>query len=117
MDPFQNLLNRVVNRKITPFAVNSRYYGLDTNSKTLDNGKSVVYLKRRFIPDRNKSSNYDTEYTVTQGDRLDNLAASYIGDPEQFWKIADNNLSLRPEELVDEPGNKIIISRANTLNT
>lgn len=116
MDPLQNLLKQVVNQPVNVFPANSRYHGLETHSMVLENGKKVKYLKRRFIPDKGKGSNYYTEYTVTQGDRLDNLAASYIGDPEQFWKIADNNLVLKPEELTDEIGNKILISRIDGLS-
>lgn len=116
MDPLQDLLKKVVNRQVSPFAANSRYHGLKTHSKTLENGKNVIYLERRFIPVRSKGSDYRTEHTVTQGDRLDNLSASYIGDPEQFWKIADDNVVLRPEELTDEIGSKIIINKADGLN-
>jgi hypothetical protein len=39
-----------------------------------------------------------------QGDRLDNLAARYVGDPEQFWRICDANDIMRPEELTEEVG-------------
>jgi hypothetical protein len=44
------------------------------------------------------------EHTVAQGDRLDNLAARYVGDPEQFWRICDDNNVLRPEQLTEEVG-------------
>ena len=49
------------------------------------------------------------EHTVTQGDRLDNLATRYVGDPEQFWRICDANDVLRPEELTEEIGRIIKI--------
>jgi hypothetical protein len=49
------------------------------------------------------------EHTVTQGDRLDNLAARYVGDPEQFWRICDANDVLRPEDLTEEAGRAIRI--------
>ncbi|HZT57821.1 MAG TPA: LysM domain-containing protein, partial [Pyrinomonadaceae bacterium] len=41
------------------------------------------------------------EHTVTQGERLDQIAAQYLGDPEQFWRICDANGALRPEELLE----------------
>ena len=37
-----------------------------------------------------------------QGDRLDNIAARYLGDPEQFWRICDANGAMRPDELTDD---------------
>jgi len=44
------------------------------------------------------------EYTVVQGDRLDNLAARFIGDPERFWQICGANAATRPEELTEIVG-------------
>jgi hypothetical protein len=117
MDPLQNLLNQVVNRQTSPFPANSRYHGVEISSKTLENGKKAAYIKRRFILIKDPDANYFTEHTVHEGDRLDNLAANYIGDPEQFWKIADDNLVLRPEELTAQPGSKILISRIDLMNS
>ena len=42
--------------------------------------------------------------------RLDNLAAEYLGDPEQFWRICDANGVLRPDELTDTIGRRIRIT-------
>ncbi|HVH03200.1 MAG TPA: hypothetical protein VM891_09700, partial [Amaricoccus sp.] len=42
--------------------------------------------------------------TVLAGERLDNLAARHIGDPEQWWRICDANGAMLPEALVAEPG-------------
>ena len=39
------------------------------------------------------------EHTVVEGDRPDNLAAAYLGDPEQFWRLADANYDLNPFDL------------------
>lgn len=41
-------------------------------------------------------------------DRLDILAATYLGDPHQYWRIADANPAVAPEQLV-EPGRSIDI--------
>ena len=48
--------------------------------------------------------------TVVAGDRLDNLAAHYIGDPEQFWRICDANNALRPHELTQRVGRRLRIT-------
>jgi len=29
------------------------------------------------------------EHAVTEGERLDHIAAKYLGDPEQFWQLCD----------------------------
>ena len=47
---------------------------------------------------------------MTQGDRLDNVTAKYLGDPTQFWRVADANDTLRPEELTAEIGRTITIA-------
>ena len=39
------------------------------------------------------------EHVVVRGDRLDLIAAAYLGDPTQFWRICDANPVIHPEEL------------------
>ena len=52
--------------------------------------------------------NYATvaTHTVTQGDRLDLIAAKYLGDPLMYWLICDANGAIRPDDLVETPGNR-----------
>jgi hypothetical protein len=50
------------------------------------------------------------EHRVQQADRLDNIAARYLGDPEQFWRLCDANGVLRPEALIETIGNRIRIT-------
>ena len=40
-------------------------------------------------------------HTVAEGDRLDNLAAAYLGDPQQYWRLCDANGAMRPDELIE----------------
>ena len=47
-------------------------------------------------------------HTVGAGDRLDLLANRYFGDPFQYWRIADANPALAPEDVLD-PGAQIAI--------
>jgi nucleoid-associated protein YgaU len=47
-------------------------------------------------------------HTVAAADRLDLLAQRYLGDPFQFWRIADANPALTPEDVLD-PGARIAI--------
>jgi len=43
---------------------------------------------------------------ATRIDRLDRLAATHLGDPIQFWRIADGNGAQVPSEL-ERPGDTL----------
>jgi hypothetical protein len=86
------------------FEPTSRYHGIETVKMTVGEGARVISYKRRRIIPSGATVTILVEHIVTQGDRLDNLAARYVGDPEQFWRICDANDVLRPEELTEEVG-------------
>src|SRR3954462_5310907 len=90
------------------FARTSRYYGIETAQLALPDGRVVVYVKRRFVPATGNDLPLD-HHTVTRGDRLDNVTAIYLRDPEQFWRVADANGAMKPEELTEEIGRVILI--------
>jgi hypothetical protein len=91
---------------LSPF---SRYSKVGTAvMMTEDDGKKIIFLKRRFIPAAENLVS-TAEHLVKEGNRLDNLSAACIGDPEQFWQIADRNNSMAPEELTETPGRKLSI--------
>ncbi|HVT57256.1 MAG TPA: LysM domain-containing protein [Thermoanaerobaculia bacterium] len=92
-----------------PFPETSRYHGLGTAKLETAAGKIIVYLLRRFAP-QPESLVLLQVHTVTQGDRLDNVTAAYLGDPEQFWRICDANRALRPDELTEEIGRRLRIT-------
>jgi hypothetical protein len=94
-----------------PFPITSRYH--DTETATLDtaDGRTIVYLKRRFLPDPGRFALLQ-EHTVVADERPDLLAAQYLGDPEQFWRLADANGVMHPDELTDEVGRKVRITLA-----
>ncbi len=104
-DPLQSLLGLGV-VKTNPFPTNSRYSLTPTATMTTPEGKTIVYLQRRWIPSPDQFALLQ-EYTVTQGDRLDNLAARLIGDPELFWQVCDANGAMKPDELTETPGRKL----------
>lgn len=108
MDPVQALLAQT-SLKNTLFAANSRYYGIDTATLALPQGKNIVYLRRRFLPPAERFQLLQ-EHTVTQGERLDNIAAPFLGDPELFWRLCDANNAMRPEELTETVGRKLRIT-------
>ena len=91
------------------FPINSRYYGIATVTLETQDGKQIVFLRRRFVPPPER---FDllTEHTVSEGERLDNITALYLGDPEQFWRVCDANGVIRPEELTETIGRKIRIT-------
>lgn len=90
------------------FPANSRYQGTETRQLTLADGTVLVYLARRFQPPLQSLAVMRT-YAVAQGDRIDNLAAGFIGDPEQFWRLCDANPVLRAEELTETVGRTVAI--------
>lgn len=84
--------------KASLFAPNSRYQGSDTGTLTTAGGRTIVYVRRRFVPQASLFATIQ-QHTVTQGERLDNLASVFLGDPELFWRLCDANNAMRPEEL------------------
>lgn len=106
-DPVQAMLDQV-SLKNTLFAPTSRYYGIDTMTITAG-GRTTVYVARRFLP---QPDNFQLiqEHTVVQGDRLDNIAGSTLGDATLFWRLCDANNAMKPEELTATPGSKIKIT-------
>jgi nucleoid-associated protein YgaU len=93
------------------FPTDSRYYNSRTLTYTGPAGQPVTYLARRIVPQPG-AANYSTvaTHTVKQGDRLDLLAARYLGDPLMYWLICDANGAIRPEQLVETPGNTLNIT-------
>ena len=91
------------------FTITSRYYGTPTAQIENPDGTTTVCVRRRFVPSPDRFSLLQ-EHTVTQGDRLDNITAQYLGDPEQFWRVADANGAIAPEELTDTVGTRLRIT-------
>ena len=108
--PLQALLKMGVIPPVT-FPTDSRYYGSATLPYTAPNGQTVSYLARRFVPQPG-AANYATvaQHTVQQGDRLDLLAAKYLGDPLLSWLLCDANGAIRPDTLVATPGTVLNIT-------
>ncbi len=88
------------------FESNSRYENIETATYTNPEGEQVTYVKRRFLP-RGEDLPLLVEVSVTEGDRLDNITARTLGDPEAFWRIADANNAMHPDDLTAEPGKTI----------
>jgi hypothetical protein len=107
-DPLQALF-QTSSLGTTLFPPTSRYHGIAIARLDRPDGTAVVYLRRRFVPQPDRFVVLQ-EHGVVEGDRLDNLAASYLGDPGQFWRICDANAAMRPEELIEALGRRLRIT-------
>jgi len=87
----------------------SRYHGTAVNTVTAPDGTLIPYLARRLLPDPAELSAV-AQYTVAAGDRLDLIAFRFLGDPGQWWQVADANPAQDPRELTATPGAKIRIT-------
>jgi hypothetical protein len=88
------------------FPPTSRYHNIETARLTPADGTELLYLKRRFVPSPDRFTLLQ-EHVVTQGERLDNITARYLGDPLQFWRICDANNAMNPPELTAEIGRRL----------
>lgn len=90
------------------FSPTSRYYGIETAVLKTSDGKKIAYLRRRFLPPA-EIVTVMAEHLVTEGERLDNITARYLVDPEQFWRLCDANNAMRPDELTEVIGRRLMI--------
>ena len=93
------------------FPTDSRYYGSAVLQYAAPNGQTIAYLAKRIVPQPGPP-NYATiaSHVVRQGDRLDLIAAKYLGDPLMAWLICDANGASRPDDLVATPGAVLAIT-------
>ncbi|MET7573988.1 LysM domain-containing protein [Streptomyces sp. NPDC005492] len=91
------------------FDSTSRYHGIGTASLTTPDGRTVTYVRRRFLPQPGDLMSVGVQ-VVAPGDRLDQIAARQYGDPEQAWRIADANGAMRPADLTAVPGRRLRIA-------
>lgn len=81
------------------FAATSRYAKSAINTYVDAQGNAISYVARRFVPSPDGFALLQT-YTVITGDRIDNLAATFLLDPEQYWRLCDANTAMEPEALM-----------------
>jgi hypothetical protein len=91
------------------FPVTSRYHDVELAQLDLPDGRTVTYLRRRFIPPPERHALL-REHIVRDGERLDHVAAAHLGDPEQYWRVADANGAMAPEDLTRETGARLRIT-------
>lgn len=96
------------------FDPDSRYAGLPVAVLSVPQPdgteRQVRYVRRRFVPPVPASAEArPLEHVVRVGDRLDNVAARYLGNPTQYHRLCDANLALAPAELTEELGRVILV--------
>jgi hypothetical protein len=108
--PLQGLIQMGMVPTVT-FPTDSRYYATKTLTYVTPAGETIAYLARRIVPQPGPP-NFATIAThgVRQGDRLDLIAAKYLGDPLIFWLICDANGAIDPADLVATIGKVLNIT-------
>lgn len=94
----------------TSYGPESRYYGLPPATYTTEDGRLIRYVSRRFVPQPQRYATLQL-HTVAQGERVDVIAAQFLGDPLLYWRLCDANLALRPTDL-EQIGRAIRITLA-----
>jgi hypothetical protein len=95
--------------KTPPFDATSRYFPVEIAEIERPDGTRVRYVRRRFIAQPSQFETL-TEHRVLQNERIDNIAAHYLGDPEAYWRICDANAVIRPDDLTETVGRRIRIT-------
>jgi hypothetical protein len=91
------------------FAMTSRYFNFETATLVLPDGRHIAYLRRRFVPPPERFALLQ-EHVVSDGERPDTVAARFFGDPEAFWRLADANRAMQPDELTATLGRRLRIT-------
>lgn len=92
-----------------PFVPQSRYNGVPLALlKRRPDDAGVPYVLRRFIPAPQTIATAG-QHVVSAQDRPDLLGATYLGDPLLYWRIADANAVVDPNELTDTLGRRVAI--------
>jgi hypothetical protein len=100
----------ILPNRASAFPSSSRYFQTDVGQyQPMPEAPPIAYLRRRFLPPTSRFQTIGV-YVVRQGDRLDNITANYLGDPEQFWRLCDANNALAPSDLTDAVGTTIVIT-------
>jgi len=90
------------------YPASSRYHATPVVTSTLPDGRIVRHLARRLVPAPESLATL-SEIRVIEGDRPDLLAARYLGDSTQWWRLCDANRFMEAGALVAEVGRYVRI--------
>ena len=80
------------------FDAKSRYVKFARVATATDRrGRTVSHLTPAEVPAQDELG----RHKLRQGQRLDHLAAHYLGDANGFWRIAELNDAMTPEAALD----------------
>lgn len=79
------------------FSKDSRYLHIKDQQKVCDNGAVVTYKARRFIPQVDAVPS--DMNLVSEGQRIDWVSYSTLGNPKLYWRFGDANEVFSPMEL------------------
>jgi hypothetical protein len=91
------------------FDAASRYAAQPHATWVDEHGRSRVYVTLREVPAAIAAQSFDRRHEVTDHDRLDRIAWQEVGDPQQFWRLADVNGALHPDELTAVTGRRLLV--------
>lgn len=92
----------------SPYPANSRYQGLVIRQRINADGRTETFVARRIIPATARYRVLD-RHRADGDERIENLAADYLGDPELFWRICDANGDADPGLAAQPTGRLIVI--------
>jgi len=93
----------------SPFVPQSRYNGVPLAVlQRRPDAPGQVYVRRRFIPAPSTIA-IAARHAVQSQERPDLLGARYYGDPLLYWRIADANAVVDPNELTDTLNRRVAI--------
>jgi hypothetical protein len=101
-DPVQMLIDAGA-IPASPFGDSSRYKGVALGTFARADGTFTAYARRRFVPALRDIPGA-AGHLVRGGERPDLLAWQQYGDPLLYWRIADGNAVIDPNELTDTVG-------------
>jgi hypothetical protein len=81
----------------------SRYEPVETATLVRRDGTEIRYKRLRAVI----REPAQMLYLVQAGDRIDQVAWQVFRDPEMWWRIADANADLVPNELTERPGRRL----------
>jgi nucleoid-associated protein YgaU len=85
----------------------SRYAGIARVTRTLRDGRVVAYLRRRIVP-QPPTGSLDAEHEVRPFDRLDTMASQAYANSRLWWRIADANRAVDPNDLLVQ-GRRLVL--------
>jgi hypothetical protein len=112
-DPFAALLGAGAVPSVS-FPPTSRYatVGTSVHTPTPPPGQEpvpVAFLRRRLVPGPERFALL-YEYSCVERDRRDLVAATHLGDPELWWRLADANGVIDPAALTEPVGRSLRIT-------